>query len=369
MRKYFTLLIACLFFMAIANSAVSHGQDVAVGVNIIDPYKLSVDAQNTMLDQMKAAGVKVIRASVTQDAKGVDFAEHAWSHGIKIEWLIYHFGGYDPFGKLPLSAADPEQFRATFAPILASLESKGIVFAAFELGNEINLSGTNPELPITPGKGVQLSLNQLKHDPEGQQIGKGFDNYLKLLAVLKDVRDHSRLNQRTPILTAGLGSYEQGDGPLPGKPKGDIVSINSTLEYMRAHGLDSLVDGYAIHMYPKGNPGDPNDAARRKANLAKYDFTECRATGSKEGKPCWITEWGFKNVDMSCPIDDSGRASLVREMMSDFRPYVQQGRLAGLLYFSWNTNPAAKTVEYKAVWRCDSITESGKLSIDAGLLK
>ena len=363
-------LCAPVFLFVLSGFVPVHAQNVAIGVNIVDPYKLSVDAQNTMLDQMKAAGVSVIRASVTQDAKGVDFAARAWSHGIKIEWLIYHFGGYDPFGKLPLSAADPEQFRSTFAPILASLEKKGVVFAAFELGNEINLSGTNPEFPITPGKGVQLSLNQLNHDPEGQQIGKGFDNYLKLLAALKDVRDHSSLNKRTPVLTAGLGNYEQDDGPLPGKPKGDIVSINSTIEYMRAHGLDSLVDGYAIHIYPfSNNPGDPKAAASRKARLVKYDFTECRAAGSKDGKPCWVTEWGFNNLDMACPIDDSGRISLVREMMSDFRSYAQQGRLAGLLYFSWNSDPAAKTVSYGSIWRCDSLTESGKLSIDPSLLK
>lgn len=369
-RHHFSAALCIpLFLLVLSSFAPIYAQNVTIGVNIVDPYRLSVEAQNTMLDQMKAAGVNVIRASVTQDAKGVDFAERAWSHGIKIEWLIYHFGGYDPFGKRPLSAADPEQFRSTFAPILASLEKKGVVFAAFELGNEINLSGTNPEFPL-PGKGVQLSLNQLNHDPEGQQIGKGFDNYLKLLAVLKDVRDHSSLNQRTPILTAGLGNYERDDGPLPGKPKGDIVSINSTIEYMRAHGLDSLVDGYAIHIYPFGNnPGDPKAAADRKARLAKYDFTECRAAGSRDGKPCWVTEWGFNNLDMACPIDDSDRASLVREMMSDFQPYVRQGRLAGLLYFSWNSDPGAKMVSYGSIWRCGSLTKSGKLSIDASLLK
>ncbi len=366
LRSYF-LVIG--LFITLAIPSISFAQNVAIGVNIVDPYKLGIDAQNTMLDQMKVAGVKVIRASITQDAKGVDFAKRAWDHGIRIEWLIYHFGGYDPFGKNPLSAADPEQFRSTFAPVLASLEKQGVVFSAFELGNEINLSGTNPEFPL-PGRGVQLSLAQLSHDPEGRQIAKGYDNYLKLLAVLKDIRDHSQLNQLTPVLTAGLGNYEQDDGKLPGKPKGDIVSINSTIEYMRAHGLDSLVDGYAIHIYPYGNsPGDPKAAADRRSKLAKYDFTECRAPGSKDGKPCWVTEWGFNNLDMACPIDDTGRATLVKELMGDFRSYAQQGRLAGLLYFSWNSDPSAKTVSYGSLWRCGGLTDSGKLSIEANLLK
>lgn len=43
----------------------------------------------------------------------------------------------------------------------------------------------------------------LINDPEGQQIAKGLLQYVKSLAVLKDNRDHSKLNQHTPILSAG----------------------------------------------------------------------------------------------------------------------------------------------------------------------
>ncbi|WP_183572618.1 hypothetical protein HDF18_05145 [Mucilaginibacter sp. X5P1] len=263
----------------------ANAQGVAVGVNVINPYKLSIADQNDMLSKIKSAGVHVIRASITLNDAGIDFAQRAWEQGIQIEWMIYRFGGYDPFGHIPLSAADPDQFRNTFATILAKLEAKGIILTAFELGNEINLSGTNPEFPI-PGKGVQLSLDDLYHDTEGQQIAKGYLQYLKVLAVLKDIRDHSKLNQHTPILTAGLGNYEQNDGPLPGRPKGDIVSVNSTIEYMRAHGLDSLVDGYAIHIYPWSNgPGDASAATGRRSRLANFDLKNASQLAAKVESP------------------------------------------------------------------------------------
>jgi len=317
-------------------------QHIAVGVNLINPYKLSIADQNTMLSKIKSAGVHVIRASITPNDAGIDFAQRAWNQGIQIEWMIYRFGGYDPFGHVPLSAADPKQFRNSFALILARLEAKGIKLTAFELGNEINLSGTNPEFPL-PGKGIQLSLNDLYHDKEGQQIAKGYLQYLKILSVLKEIRDQSKLNQHTPILTAGLGNYEQADGPLPNRPKGDIVSINSTIEYMRAHGLDSLVDGYAVHIYPWGNgPGDASAAAGRKTRLENFDLQECKPIDSKGGKPCWITEWGFNNTDMNCPINDTNRIALVREMMNNYRPYVRQGQLVGLFYFFMEQRPFIK---------------------------
>ncbi len=283
--------------------------------------------------------------------------------------MIYRFGGYDPFGKVPLSAADPELFRTTFTPILAQLEAEQITLAAFELGNEINLSKTNPEFPV-PGKGgVQLSLNELHHDVEGQQIAKGFLQYLKILTVLKDMRDHSKLNQHTPIMSAGLGSYEQADGRLPKGVNVDIVGVNTTLAFMRANGLDNLVDAYGIHIYPASKgPGDPKAAAARKDKLANFDLAVCRPAGSADGKPCWITEWGFANANYNCPTNDANQASLVRETMGNYRPYVQQGRLVGLLYFAWNDLPGMPP-SGNTVWRCGSLTESGRLSIDANLLR
>jgi hypothetical protein len=139
-----------------------------------------------------------------------------------------------------ISLADPGQFRAYFAPLLAKFEANHIEFAGFELGNELNMTPFNGEFPV-PGQGKQFGLNDLYHDPEAQQIAKGYLQYLKVLAVLKDIRDHSRVNRHTPIMTAGFGAYEAPEGsfPPPAKPgtQTDMVSINATIEFMRANGL------------------------------------------------------------------------------------------------------------------------------------
>jgi hypothetical protein len=297
---------ACIrvLFSIVLFSAVlaAQTQEAVVGVNVINPYALSASVQDAMLNAIHAYGVSVIRASITLDDRGVDYAERAWKHGISIEWLIYHFGGYDPFGKVPLSAADPNQFRATFQPILDRLEAKGIVLSAFELGNEINLSGTNPEFTKPVGRARQLSLADLENDPQGQRVAQGFRQYLKVISVLKDMRDHSKLNQQTPITTAGLGSYDQGDGFLPSWAKGDIVGIHKMLSYMRAHGLDNLVDAYAVHIYPDTKHNSVDAPALRKDRIARFDLADCRSHGCSDEKPCWLTEWGIDNTATSCPL-------------------------------------------------------------------
>jgi hypothetical protein len=336
--------------------------DVAVGMNLVNPYKLGEAELVHTLGDLKAAGVRVVRASITPDDRGVEFADRVSKQGIQIEWLIYRFGGYEPGGP-PLSAADPEKFRKSFAPLLARLEEKGIILAAFELGNEINLAGYNSDFPH-PGEQMQFNLQALHNDREAQQVATGYLQYLKLLAELKELRDHSALNKNTPILTAGLAVYESDEGRLAAGAKNDLVSANATLDYLRANGLDKLVDGYAVHVYPHGDgPGDPKAAERRRERLAKYVLKSCRPPGSVEGKPCWLTEWGFNNPVETCPLNDGNRAKLVQEMMNNLRPFVKQQRLAGLFYYSWNTDSPL------AVYRCGKVTASGMLAVDVDLLR
>lgn len=337
-----------------------------------------------MLAAMKAVGVRMIRAGFPPNDKGIDFVRRVYAQGIRLDWIV-GFGGYKTgaptrpyrrgqfpamWGGHPLSYADPDRFRAYFAPLLSKLEAAGITLAAFELGNEINWAAFNPEFPL-PGEGRQFGLADLTHDPEAKQVDTGFLQYLKLLAVLKDIRDHSKLNRQTPILTAGLAADEVPEGPMANnRKKTDLVSVNATLDIMRAHGLDKLVDAYAVHVYPWGNgPGQPAAAAGRRARLAKYVLARCRPAGSPDGKPCWITEWGFNNTDMACPIDDRDRATLVREMMGNFRPCAQQGRLVGLIWYAWNTDPWAKQPSPNSVFRCGALTQSGRLALDAALLR
>ncbi len=362
-KTFLSYALAAGFILRPAQAA-----DLVVGVNVVNPMRASVADQNDIISQLKAAHVRVIRAPLTPDDKGIDFAKRVYAAGIKIELQVgpqyppnaptrpYQAKEFpNMWGGHPLSYADPDLSRVYFQSFLEKLEANGIVLAGLELGNEINWTAFNAEFPL-PGKGINFGLDGLYHDPEGKQIAKGYVQYLKILAVLKDVRDHSKLNRRTPIILAGLA--DDGAEGLRPKSKTDSVSINATIQLLRANGLDKLVDFYGIHTYPW-----EKNAARRKMHLEKYAVEECRSANSTAGKPCWITEWGISNKDVSCPLDDSGRAALVKETMDDFRELAKQGRLVGAMYFAWNTDPWAKKVDPLSVYRCNALTEGGKLAL------
>ncbi|MBT9332819.1 hypothetical protein [Paracidobacterium acidisoli] len=375
MRYGAALIFAILTVPVLALSSPARAQSVVVGVNVVNPMRAGVADQNAVLAQLHAAGVHVIRCGITADAKGIDYARRAAALGIHIQLGLS--AAYPPnapsvpyrpalfplmWGGPPLSSADPALSKAAFQSMFDLLDANGITLAGAELGNEINWAAFNSEFPL-PGEGKILSLSDLSHDPEGKQIAKGFLQYLKILAVLKEVRDHSRLNRNTPIILAGLVAAPDG-GKLYNNKKEDMVSLPATIAFLRANGLDSLVDAYGIHSYPSGDhPGDPAAAARRTARLNTVDFAECRAPGTPGGKPCWVSEWGFPNPNLSCPLNDAARTLLVKEMYGDFTALAAQRRLTGIDLFSWNSDPWSKQPDSDSVYRCGSLTSAGREAI------
>ena len=350
-------------------------QDVVVGVNVVNPMRASVADQNAVLSQLEAAHVHVIRCGISNDDKGIDYAKRAAAKGIRI---LLGIGAqypataptrpYQPeqfpsmWGGHPLSYADPQLSRDFYQKLFDALDANGIVLAGMELGNEINWAAFNAEFPL-PGEGKILSLSDLSHDPEGKQIAKGFLQYVKIMAVLKDVRDHSRLNRNTPLISAGMVSAPDGE-KLYNNKREDMVSLPATMAFLRANGLDSLVDGYGIHTYPwSDHPGDPAAAARRTERFESVDLGPCRPAGQSGGKPCWITEWGFSDKDFSCPAKDSARTLLVQEMRVNFAKAAAERRLASIDYFAWNSDPWSEQPDADSIYRCGRVTESGKLAI------
>src|SRR5882672_1731248 len=366
-------LVALLSAMAFT-PVLARADDVVVGVNwyVAKPNDLDPATQEANLTAMEKAGIHVIRSGLDPDPnKVIEFLQRAKNHDIKIVWLMslqYPKGvraspppsGW-PWRNPGLSQADPNSFRDVFGPLFARLDTLGLTLAAFELDNEINWIG-NGDFPV-PGKGRLLSLEDLSRGTEGQRIAQGFLQYLKVLATLKEMRDHLKLNQHTPVISAGLA--DSASAAQPFRIAGilvDSVDINTTLRFLRANGLDRLVDGYSVHHYPTSiKAGTKEGADLRLSRMMQNVFAQCGSSAG--GKPCWLTEWGFNIDGDACPVNESIRTALVREVRNDFGQLAQQGQLKGLLFFSWRDDTHAAREDHSNVIRCGSLAESGRLAI------
>ncbi len=372
LSKFCWLLMVSLLFTPMATA---DDQSVVVGINVVNPARAHIDDQNALLNQLAEAHVRVIRCGIGPNQAGIEFARRAADKGIKLLLIVDAQYPKDAPKRLwqpdvfpgmwsghPLSSADPELSKAYYQQLFDNLDANGIALAGLELGNEINWAAFNAEFPL-PGEGKVLSLNDLSHDPEGKQIAKGFLQYLKVLSALKEVRDHSRLNQNAPIISAGLTTPLDGE-KLYNTKKEDMVSLSATLQFLRLHGLDELVDAYGLHFYPPGGgPGTAAGAAQRADRLQRT-LSACLPPGEARGKPCWITEWGFENRDFSCPPKETNQIHLIKDTRAIFAKAASDGRLKGSIYFCWNSDPWSRTPAPYSVYRCGTLTESGRLAIE-----
>jgi hypothetical protein len=369
MARLLTAVSGCtVIFLCTLPIAWADGS--AVGVNIVNPQRLSFRDRESVLHQLHAAGARIIRVPLAPPWSGtdyrpaVDFIRRAYDRGIKTDLNV---GLQYPEGterrpalreipamwpSFPLSSADPEKFKAVFERLFNDLEGFGITFAALELGNEINWAAFNGDFPI-PGRGRVLGRQDLDGDPQGRQIADGYGAYLRTLRVMKDIRDRSLLNAKTPIISAGLADPGFA-GPRPGA-KADAVTIAATIQYLRENGLDALVDAYGVHTYPWAKT-----STDRLVQLEEDTLAECHSPS--EGKPCWLTEWGFPADTASCPGNDAGRSAQIRELLTDLGKFARERRLDGLIYFSWDDKKYG-------IYRCGSLTESGRLALDFDLLQ
>jgi hypothetical protein len=364
---------------AIAAPALAGQPPPVVGANLVnEPYKQTIPEQEATFAALQAAGVHVIRAGIPGNDQGLAFAQRAYAHGIKIDWLVGvypdpgmqwrqlpdAYKGKGLWSGWPLSTANADVFKANIGAELAKLESKGVVLAGFELGNEINWTGFNADFPL-PAQGRVLTEQDLASDPEGQKIAQGYLRYLKTLAALKDIRDHSTLNRRTPIISAGLADLDDS-GKWLRTVKADVVSVDATLHFLQANGLDQLVDGYGLHFYPLATcPGSPAGQAALRAHLDLNGLTECAPPAAAKGKPCWVTEWNFnglKGLD-ACSIDDAARIAMVGEMRSVLHSLAAQHRLGGSLYYTWQGQIRAPKEDHDSAILCGALTESGRLAV------
>jgi hypothetical protein len=349
------VFVAILFLIIWPNLVRAQGCNVGVNVNSFQNFDAA--EQETIVQQLLSSGVRCVRTLLRPDDKNIHLAKELQDEGIGLVLVL----GADFLPKaplrpadaqrhmrsaLPLSWVDPERSRVSYQSLFDKLDANGIVLAGIELRNEINWTDFNGDFPI-PGEGKAFTLADLSRDPEAQQVARGFLQYLKVLAALKEVRDHSKLNRHTPIISAGMAAVTGSAWQLGV----DGVSIPATYAYLRAHGLDDLVDGYGVHYYPpEVKPGDKAAAAQHLSVLDNNIFPPGNA------KPYWLTEWGFSSTATSSDEDQS-RARSVTEMRAYFLRLFELGRLGGIFWYVWNEP------DRSSIYRNGALLEAGKRAI------
>lgn len=337
-----------------------------IGVNVNNPQWLSAERRAAIIDELADAGVQAVRVpylpSTAEDyGPIVNFIQRLHERGIGVHLIVWSQYPADAPRRAPgtpsgwpqpgLSKSDPARLRVLANELFRNLDAAGIRLVGLEFDNEINWTEFNGDIPV-PGRGRTLRVAELQGSALGRTILAGFDAYLRGLAVLKAARDASTQNHTTPIILAGLSD------PSPAWPtssvRADAVDHADTLAYLKAHGLDALVDGYGAHTY--AGPGLTD--AQRLEHLREYVLLGCRPAGDATGKPCWLTEWGIPLPATSCPPNDAKRLPLVKAFRADLASQVADSSVAALFYYRWDGR-----IDPLGIYACGTLTASGRAAL------
>lgn len=346
--------------LAAAALAAPPGAPAQFGVNRVNLAWLDAGGREKVLDQIAQSGIRSVRLSVTNpiDAS-IDAVRVAHQKGLAVllEVSLNNPALY-PEGTKPrsgrgriwdmyrLSDISPDLYRTIVGDVLQRIDRFGVPLVAVEPGNEINWGAYNGDLDILPEANVRTarSLADLS-DPAA--LERGAANYVQLLQVTRQELAKTKLSRGAKVVSAGLSDIPPAHADRRGIDSIDPASFTALL---RKHGLDKAADGYGIHIYPGG---DTSPSARQQH--VDQALSICR-TRPEEGKPCWITEWGYANTAKTCPADDRRRERLVKATRERFSELMRAGRIAAAFYFDWDATTYG-------IWRCGELSPAGRAAV------
>jgi hypothetical protein len=344
-----------------ASASGAQSLDVYRGVNETHLHWKAPEEREKIIDDMRQAGVGSVRVDLGEPFdKSIDSLDLLTRKGLSILLIV---GFAEPplvardatrrpgrgfiWSVAPLSQLDPEYFREKFGGLWRQIEQRRIRLAAIEAGNEINWAAFNGDLGLLPphGQPPQGAPGSVALRDRTAYL-LGLRRYVAAVAIIKQFRDASVNNRDAKIISAGLASMPATFAANVGA---EYVDTNETLDILKADGLDAVVDGYGVHIYPNVVNQTMSQRARDFEDLLR----PCAAGG--RGHSCWLTEWGVRQPNLACPSDESKRVPLIREALEWIAANVRQKRIAGSYYYDWDDKP----IEF-AVWRCGGLTEAGK---------
>ncbi|MCZ0733214.1 hypothetical protein [Phreatobacter sp. AB_2022a] len=358
MRFRFLLVAALILTGLAAQPAKADTQGVVIGVNRVNLNGLPPAERERIIREMVANGVKVARLNIVRPTpEGIQTLRIAQANGLAV---ILNIGVLAPeymradapqrpairrFSARPrLSQLDPARFEQRFAALWHEIERTGVSLVAVEFSNELNWADFNGDLNVGE-RGTVYDAASLARMPGLSDFERGLDNYVGVLKVARRLRDASQTFARVPILSAGIADIPPD---WAGRSGGDAVDGAVFLAALKQRGLFDLVDGIGLHLYPEGR--------QWQAHLRRQ-MTLC-GTGGPAHAPCWITEWGVKNMDTTCPSNDQARAEQVRQIEAEFLAQARAGRVKALIYYDWDSDRRF------SIWRCNQLTPSGRIVLD-----
>lgn len=314
-----------------------------------------------IIDQITAHHVTSIRLTLNQPIeRAADIVAYAQNHGLRVLVNVGLSVGdyYDP-AALPrpgrgiirpvrrLSDLDIDRYRNVLRQFLAALDQRNAFLAALEVGNEINWADFNGDFPVGD-EGKIFDEQSIDLTAEREHILEGFRKYRLSLETSRELLRASSAGKKALLVSAGL----YAPSPWTLKSNGSALTLPATKAIFERFGIMQAVDAMAVHVYP---PREVAAGAIFPKMLAAVKSTTqiCGVRGA--GKPCFITEWGFQNLEATAERDDRARLALFQSFERVLSCLDRSQDIRGAYLFSWDESPRY------SVWRNGRLLDGGTI--------
>jgi hypothetical protein len=325
--------LVLFFAVPVAVTTAPVGAETLAGVNETNVGWLPASVRASMFAEMGSLGVRSVRITLTPPFDQ-SLAAVAQARAAGLGVLLNINPNFAPFQdrkvpgrKLahttdwPLSRFSPSLFGSVVTPLWGWLEDHDLKLDGVEFGNEINWAGYNADLAANDMEDLGNS-GRVADLAEGSPFIRGLKRYVEGLRVLHTLRDASRANARTPIVTAGLATVSRDQALRTGM---HYVSPVETMGRLRAFGVSDLADGYGIHFYP-----DLTHSKNGNWDAEGEALSFCRGSN----RPCWVSEMGLALPANSCLAPTSYEVVL-RTAMAPITTMILRRQIAALYLFDW----------------------------------
>lgn len=260
-------------------------------------------------------------------------------------------GGGRFFPQRRLSEIDVKKFRRSFDLFLRRLDEQNGHLEAAEIGNEINWTDFNGDLPLDD-PGIVIGIDNYESWEGRARVELGFQRYAELLREARQALLGSRQNGAVPLLSAGIVTPGSSGRTRSG---GTALTAELVKHLYQKYYIPQLVDGFAFHSYP-GVSDDPEVQLKlTTSNLRRGLLKFC--DGSLGQKGCWITEWGFKFVDDDCQTGDGMRALRMEQFLRVAS--CSKTLISAVYLYDWDQSPTY------SIYRCGKLLDGGMIFRDS----
>lgn len=363
------LACACTITVGAGVSAVASGQNAGgfdtsgfnTGIAAANIAWAKPKAIETTLTDIAAAGFGSVRIGLKNPLTGSYRAlEQAKRAGLDVLVTIPLIDGAvaaksaEPrartdrfFAAYGLSQIDLERYRLRLEDLLAFADFHGIPLIGLELGNELNWSGYNGDLPLSPSGSV------IKKEADWQATDRtrfeaGLDRYRAVIDITRQALAKYPSLARVKLVSAGLADINSGFIHHSGAT---YIAPDLVYQAFAAHKIFQQFDVVGIHLY---EPLRNANALSARATMIDAQLDDC-AEAAFATRPCWITEFGAALPQQDCAPSDSSRIALMQPLLKYLALPANAGRVPLGFYYDWNDDAGFALV------RCGRPTELTKI--------